>query len=77
MRTYDTWFKGGPDFSLLQQGPVYLFEEGVQFDGVLQPVSQHAAQPLGGTLGHELDTHAERPQKNKGKTIEELHKRIP
>jgi len=68
-RSYNAWFKGWPDLPLLQQGPVQLLKEGVVFDGVLQALGRHAAQPLAGTLGHELDEHTERPEGKESKRI--------
>lgn len=59
--SYDARFKGRLDFSLLQQHPVDLPEEGVSLDGLLAALAHHAAQTLGRVLGHELDTrHAHR-----------------
>lgn len=59
--TYDAGFKGRFDFSLLQQDPVDLSEEGVVLDGLLAALAHHAAQTLGRVLGHELNTHAHKP----------------
>ncbi len=55
--SYNPGFKGWFDFSLLQQDPVDLSEEGVGLDGLLAALAHHAAQTLGRVLGHELHVH--------------------
>lgn len=57
--SYDARFKGRLDFSLLQQDPVDLPEEGVSLDGLLAALAHHAAQTLGRVLGHELNTRTQ------------------
>lgn len=52
--SYNPGFKGRFHFSLLQQDPVDLPEEGVGFDGLLAALAHRAAQSLGRVLGHEL-----------------------
>lgn len=54
---YNPWFKRRLDFSLLQQGPVDLSEEGMSLDGLLAALAHHAAQTLGRVFGHKLHTH--------------------
>lgn len=55
--SYNSGFKGWFDFSLLQQDPVDLSEEGMGLDGLLTALAHHAAQTLGRVLGHELHTN--------------------
>lgn len=55
--SYNPGLKGRFDFSLLQQDPVDLSEEGVGLDGLLTALAHHAAQTLGWVLGHELHTN--------------------
>lgn len=57
--SYDAGFKGRFHFSLLQQHPVDLPEEGVILDGLLAALAHHAAQTLGRVLGHELNAHTQ------------------
>lgn len=52
--SYNPGFKGWFDFSLLQQYPVDLSEEGVGLDGLLATLAHDAAQTLGRVLCHEL-----------------------
>lgn len=52
--SYNPGFKGWFDFSLLQQDPVNLPEEGMSLDGLLTALAHHAAQAFGRVLGHEL-----------------------
>lgn len=52
--SYNPGFKGWFDFSLLQQYPVDLSEEGVGLDGLLATLGHDAAQTLGRVLCHEL-----------------------
>lgn len=54
MYAYNARFKGGLDPPLLQQDPVDLSEERMDFDGFLQPLGHHTAQTLTGVLCHEL-----------------------
>lgn len=54
--SYNSRFKGRFDFSLLQQDPVDLSEEGMGLDGLFAALAHHAAQTLGRVLGHELHT---------------------
>lgn len=54
MYAYNARFKGGLDPPLLQQDPVDLSEEGMDFDGFLQPLGHHTAQTLTRVLCHEL-----------------------
>lgn len=51
---YNARFKRRFDLPLLQQDPVDLSEEGVDFDGFLQPLGHHAAKTLTWALCHEL-----------------------
>lgn len=63
---YNAWFERRPDLPLLQQRPVDLSEERVELDGLLQPLSHHAAQTLVRTLSHELRSdrkHRERDER--------------
>lgn len=54
--SYNSGFEGRFDFSLLQQDPVDLSEEGMGLDGLLAALAHHAAQTLRRVLGHELHT---------------------
>ena len=54
--SYNPGFEGRFHFSLLQQNPVDLSEEGVGLDGFLAALAHHTAQTLGRVLCHELHT---------------------
>lgn len=57
--SYNPGFKGWFHFSLLQQDPVNLSEEGMGLDGLLTALVHHAAQTFGRILGHELHTNTQ------------------